>query len=311
MAVLSQIAPRTQLKIEKIAVLTDFSNNADLALRYAAAFARGRKASLTLAHAYIPPYSAFAAPEAELVYQAFHDLSKDLSARLEEKTKAAYLTDLRCTTLLREGTPKELLAEVSDVDLIVVGTAGYTGVEKAALGSTAEAIFRSSKIPVLTVGPNCHCRGTTEIALKTILYATDFSAGAAIALPYALSIASGHGANLVLLHVSRNENAQFSFERTIASIGPLDRLHKLIADDDAGLIANGIDLNTKLTYLVGFGTPEKVIVEEAKNRKADLIVIGAQGAGALASLLSHFGGGTAYHVAVHAGCPVLTVRSND
>ena len=62
------------------------------------------KASLVLAHAYVPPYYAFAAPEANLVYRAFHDLSEDLSARLKAKASAACLQDLRCTTLLREGT---------------------------------------------------------------------------------------------------------------------------------------------------------------------------------------------------------------
>ena len=308
MATVSQLAPRVQLKIQKVAVFTDFSCNADTALRYAAALCRGYDASLVLAHAYIPPYSAFAAPAAELVYQAFHDLGKDLATRLQQKIEAAYLKDLRCTTLLREGTPKDLLAELRDADLIVVGTSGSTGFEKAALGSTAEAIFRSSKIPVLTVGPKCHCSGETEIALKTILYATDFSAGAAMALPYALSIASEHSAKLVLLHVSRDKDAEFTFERTIASIGPLDRLHKLVADDAMRLAVKGNNLAYKPTYLVGFGTPETAIVEEAKNQKADLIVIGAQGAGTLASLLSHFGGGTAYHVAAEADCPVLTIR---
>ncbi|HEU5234123.1 MAG TPA: universal stress protein, partial [Terriglobales bacterium] len=146
MATVSQITPRTLLKIKKIAVLTDFSENADLALRYAAAFARGYEASLVLAHAYVPPYYAFAAPEANLVYQAFHDLSEDLSARLKAKASATYLQSLRCTTLLREGAPKDLLDELHDADLIVVGTSGATGFEKAALGSTAEAIFRSSKV---------------------------------------------------------------------------------------------------------------------------------------------------------------------
>lgn len=90
------------------------------------------------------PHYVFAAPEANLVYQAFHDLSEDFSARLKAKASAACLQDLRCTTLLREGTASDLLDELRDADLIVVGTSGATGFEKAALGSTAEAIFRSS-----------------------------------------------------------------------------------------------------------------------------------------------------------------------
>ena len=266
------------------------------------------KASLVLAHAYVPPYYAFAAPEANLVYRAFHDLSEDLSARLKAKASAACLQDLRCTTLLREGTASDLLDELRDADLIVVGTSGATGFEKAALGSTAEAIFRSSKVPVLTVGPNCCC-GVAAIGLNTVLYATDFSNGAAMALPYAVSISSEHNANLVLLHVSPDQNTGFSFERTMASIEPLDKLHKLMNENTAEFIESDIDPNFKPTYLVAFGNPEKVIVEEAKNRKADLIVMGAHGAGELVSLRTHFGGSTAYDVAVHADCPVLTIRT--
>lgn len=214
---------------------------------------------------------------------------------------------MKCSTFLREGTTKELLAALKDVDLVVVGTSGQTGFEKAALGSTAEAIFRSSPVPVLTVGPNCRCTATNA-AFKTVLYATDFSPGAELSLPYATSIANEHGAELILLHVSNDKEAGFSFERTIASVKPMDKLNELINADMETLIADGIDPKYKVSCKVGFGEPGAVIVGEAKSCGADLIVIGARGAGAFASVLSHFGGGTAYYVAAHADCPVLTIR---
>lgn len=308
MVTASQVTPRTQLKVQKIAVLTDFSQNADSAVRYAAAFARGCKASVVLAHAYIPPYAAFAAPEAALAYQSFKDLRDSLNSRLLSQAEAIYFRDIKCTTLLAEGTPRELLRDLEDVDLIVVGTSGEGGFTKAALGSTAETIFRSSAIPVLTVGPHCRFRATQEIALSTILYATDFSGGAELALPYAFSIASEHQAKLILLHVSQDKDAQFTFERTMASAEPLDKLHKIVADDIDKLIASGIFMRYKPTYIVGFGDASAVIVEEGKKHMADIIVMGARGAGAMASVVSHFGGGTAYRVSASADCPVLTIR---
>jgi nucleotide-binding universal stress UspA family protein len=200
-----------------------------------------------------------------------------------------------------------LLAALKDIDLVVVGTSGQTGLEKAALGSTAEAIFRSSPVPVLTVGPCCRY-DSQETVLNAILYATDFSPGAKLSLPYASSIANEHAAKLILLHVSNDKEAEFSFERTIASIKPLERLNELIGEDLDQFIAEGADAKFKVTGKVGFGKPGTVIVEEAMKAKADLIVIGARGTGAFASVLSHFGGGTAYHVAVNADCPVLTIR---
>ena len=73
------------------------------------------------------------------------------------------------------------------------------------MGSTAETIFRSSTVPVLTVGPNCRCHRSEAIVLNTILYATDFSPVSDLALPYAFSIAKEHHAHLVLLHVAKGK----------------------------------------------------------------------------------------------------------
>jgi nucleotide-binding universal stress UspA family protein len=300
MATAHQPARRTDLKIKSIAVLTDFSQNADTALRYAAVFARVHGANLVLAHAYLPPSCAYTAPDAAFVYQSFDDRREDLENRLLEETEGVYLRDIKCTALVRMGGPWDLLEDLRGVDLIVVGTSGKSGGAKAVLGSTAEAIFRASTIPVLTVGPRCRRSDAGETALGTVLYPTDLSAGAAIALPYAVSIANEHNAELVFLHVIEDKDVAFSFERAMASAEPLERLRKLIPDD--------ADLKHKPKCLIDFGTPAGVILKEAIKDHAQLIVMGARGAGTLASIVCRFGGGTAYSVAANAHCPVLTIR---
>lgn len=300
MASLQQIARFTNLRIENIAVLTDFSENAETALQYAAVVARAQKAHLLLAHAYLPPSCAYAAPEGDLVLQAFEDRRKDLEDRLLKRTESTELGDLKCRVLTLVGGPEDLLEELQNVDLIVVGTSGHTGAERAVLGSTAETIFRSSKVPVMTVGPLCPRWDVTKNALTTILYATDLSAGAAIALPYAVSIAREQNAKLVLIHVLEDKDVPFSFDKAMASEDPLERLQRLIPDDVA--------MKQKPEYVIGFGVPNKVILEEAANHHAELIVMGVRGSGAFGSLATHFFGGTAYRVAVNAHCPVLTIR---
>ncbi|MGC8550667.1 MAG: universal stress protein [Acidobacteriaceae bacterium] len=45
----------------------------------------------------------------------------------------------------------------------------------------------------------------------------------------------------------------------------------------------------------------------AHDHKADLIILGAQGAGAMTGLASRFLGGTAYEVCCNAKCPLLIV----
>lgn len=55
---------------------------------------------------------------------------------------------------VRRGTPyREILeyAAENDVDLVVIGTHGRTGLRRTLLGSTAERVVRLSDVPVLTV----------------------------------------------------------------------------------------------------------------------------------------------------------------
>ena len=52
------------------------------------------------------------------------------------------------------GNPAEeivRIAEEQSVDLIVIGTLGSSGIERFVLGSVADKVIRSSRIPVLTV----------------------------------------------------------------------------------------------------------------------------------------------------------------
>ena len=295
-----QVNPQTRPKIKKVAVFTDFSENAAVALRFAARIAREFKANIVLAHADIPPSCIFSAPEVKLVDEALAHWRERLRGSLLNQTKAAYLQDIECTVLLHEGTPRALLEALRDADLVVVGTSGRTGLQKINLGSTAEEIFRSSTIPVLTVGPYCGCSGTEEMTIKTVLCPTNFSSGEKAALSYALSIADEHDASLILLHAVNDEDMLFSFERTLASPEPLEKLRLLVPDTSA--------LKYKPTCVVGFGRPDLAILEEAARCNADAIVMGVRGAGAFAAAISHFRSGTAYRVAANAACPVLTVR---
>lgn len=62
------------LKINKVAALTDFSQNAGAPLRFAATVARGYKANIVLAHAHTPPPRIYSALTLEVLY---HSLSAD------------------------------------------------------------------------------------------------------------------------------------------------------------------------------------------------------------------------------------------
>jgi nucleotide-binding universal stress UspA family protein len=299
MATAQKILPQTGLKFEKIAVLTDFLPTADAALRCAARLARDYGAKIILAHAYLPPSCACAAPEAALAFEAFDQCRQNLQDRLLEKVQTPYLRGIDCSVVLEQGSPRDLLDELIGADLIAVGTSGQTGLRKSLLGSTAELIFRTSPKPVLTVGPHCHCTGEGNATLRTVLCAVDFSSGAADTLAYALSVTRQHNAELLLLHVVEKHDITLALEQACARAEVFEKFRKLLLDSPP---------YSKTTYLVDFGDADTEIVNEARRYGADLIVLGAHRT-RVPALASRFTDGTAYSVAASADCPVLTIPS--
>ncbi len=61
---------------------------------------------------------------------------------------------VEATTTVTHGNPHDDIlsyAEANDVDVIVMGTHGRTGVKRALLGSVTENVVRHAEMPVLTV----------------------------------------------------------------------------------------------------------------------------------------------------------------
>jgi nucleotide-binding universal stress UspA family protein len=70
---------------------------------------------------------------------------------IEERAEAAGV-DL--VTEMREGVPHETIleyAEEADVDAVVMGTHGRSGLDRYLLGSVTERVVRAAEVPVLTV----------------------------------------------------------------------------------------------------------------------------------------------------------------
>lgn len=89
-------------------------------------------------------------------------------------------------------------AEIS-ANIIVVGTHGRSGVERAALGSTAEGLARSSPIPVITVSPSF--QELDRPAFQRVVVAVDGSAPSQRAAQVAFEIAQQCGASVDLCYV--------------------------------------------------------------------------------------------------------------
>jgi nucleotide-binding universal stress UspA family protein len=149
------------IEIRRICVPTDFSDPADWALRYGAQLAKTFSAELHLLHvlqdfAMIVSDPEFAAA-AVSVGDFLQNMQKDANANLDKISSQDWLRatgQSQVIKAVRNGTPAEEIcryARKNDIDLVVCGTHGRTGIKHLLLGSVAERVIRVSPCPVLTV----------------------------------------------------------------------------------------------------------------------------------------------------------------
>ena len=143
-----------RVEIRLILVPVDFSAQSDAAFEYALALAGKLGARLDLLHVFQVP--AFAFPDAAVAIptETLVEVQKAAEARLGTLQKRAEQAGVPATTDLFEGAPfVEIVraARAREVDLIVMGTHGRTGLRHALLGSVAEKVVRKAPCPVLVV----------------------------------------------------------------------------------------------------------------------------------------------------------------
>jgi nucleotide-binding universal stress UspA family protein len=81
-------------------------------------------------------------------------LEEEGKKALESVEKAAKKHKVKVKTLINEGSPaKEILntAKQEKTDLIIMGTAGRSGLDKFFLGSVSEKVLRAAHCPVMII----------------------------------------------------------------------------------------------------------------------------------------------------------------
>lgn len=285
-------ATSESVSLQRILFATDFSPASMRAMPYATAIAGKFNSKLFLVHVVPPEHYASGCKSFE---EAAQVACRDAKAKLDSVLQSASCGDIVCETEVGSGDIWLGLSEFMrrhGIGLLVMGTVGRHGAKKVFLGSVAEEAMRESRCPALTVGPQIKAPRTTDF--HQILYATDFSDDSLAGLPYALSLAEKYASHLALVHALEGLSESPYLDGRMATV----HLRELVP---SGLPAGVPEA------IVEMGSPANVIVEAAEKVTADLIVIGARGAGSLARLASHFGS-VAHQIVCRAPCPVLTVR---
>lgn len=148
----------------------DYSPCADRALGVASELARHHQARIVLAHVtYLPPgltADSLIADRAtgemvRLDHHARDEATRELEKRAEMLREAGITVDIN----IGIGDVAEQILQLAHdegADLIVIGTHGRTGLAHLLVGSVAEKIVRSARVPVLSVREKADPRRTTS-----------------------------------------------------------------------------------------------------------------------------------------------------
>ena len=284
-----------QIAFKNILFATDFSSTTELALPYALQIARQSGGTIHAVHVIQPDIYPLVPPsEWAKMAQEEKEFRERKKTELEESLRGIPHEFLFPAGDVWENI--EGILEQRDIDLLILGTHGRTGLRKILLGSVAEKLFRRSACPVLTVGPAVSAKATcgTAAEFNRILYATDFSPESLAAAPYAGSLAKKHRAQLILMH-----------SILTGEPGYVDSAYETLQD----VVPSGADLEFKPTLVVEPGVPQATILRVAARHDADLIILGVRNALGYRAVTAHFSQSIAYKIMTEAACPVLTVRA--
>ena len=140
------------MKLNKILCPVDFSDRSDRALEYAVFIATTNDASLTLVHVvdHLQGEDHFF-----ILSLTAEELQKKLESEARKKLDLLaqkYSDTIKVETVIRAGKPfVEIvrMAKENDIDQIIMGSHGRTGIPHMLLGSVAEKVSRKAPCPVL------------------------------------------------------------------------------------------------------------------------------------------------------------------
>ena len=268
--------------LRKILLATDGSQFCEGAIREASRFATNCSSKVYAMSVVevLTDYEGFSPQKIE----AMMDL--EIKKHLETVKSRALNEKIDCEIVIAHG---EAYSEIVDaaaaknVDMVVIGRRGKTGLAKLFMGEVAAKVIGHAPCRVLVVPK------ASKIEFKNLLVATDGSEHSEQAVAEAIGIAKCCGSELLILSAMRDESEQKEAQTVVSKAAELAQ-------------KEGVSAET----LTPVGRSYDVIVETAGGRGVDLIVMGTYGKTGLKKM---FMGSSTEKVIGHAGCAVLVVKA--
>jgi hypothetical protein len=296
---MSQLHPIA--KLEKLLLSTDGSEFSEGAVREAIKLAKICSSKL-FAVSVIETNPEFEVLAPQLIEKE-EEKTRD---RLEQIKSMAEKEGIACEIIARHAeSPFQAIideAKKNQVDMIIMGRRGRTGLRRLLMGSVTAKVIGYSPCNVLVV-PRL-----AEIKYQKILVATDGSKYSISAATEAIGIAKRCGASLFVISVVPSETAS-PFD-----IVHSEMQHEMIAQKEFqdgekninDLLVIARQEGVKAEGLVIEGRSYEAIVENAREKRVDLIVMGSHGRTGFERLLM---GSVTERVVGNADCSVLIVKT--
>jgi len=229
------------------------------------------------------------------------DRGKDLCSSAARECSSKFGVEIEC--IVRHGEPHEVIPEVAregGFDLIALGTYGRKGLKRLVMGSVTAGVILNAPCDVLVVKKACKaCNGV----YSSLLVPYDGSDLGKKAIERAAALGKADpGVSMTLTYVIPRYEEMIGFLKTEGIRERLsEEAERVIIQGRTFVGNNGVPVEA----VIEEGSPSKRIVEIAKERGSDLIVMGSHGWHGMDRALV---GSTTERVIAHSEIPVLVTR---
>ena len=275
--------------MKRILVPVDFSNEAQCAAKVAAGIAKKTGSKIYLLHMLELPVNTIdpaeltsIRSEPQIIY-----FMKSAHEKFDKFLKLPFFKGIEVIESVQFHRAFSGIIEESiknDIDLIVMGSQGASGLKEMFIGSNTEKVVRRSEVPVLVIK-----KGKDDFDIKDIVFASDFSSESKDSFQNVIDFANLFKAKIHLLYVNTIHN--FNTSKVIEH-----RIANFMGD---------FDFKNYSTNITNDISVEKGILSYSRDINADLIALNTHGRSGLSQL---FNGSIGQELTNHAIRPVITFK---
>ncbi|RUA06731.1 MAG: universal stress protein [Flavobacteriia bacterium] len=275
--------------MKRILVPVDFSKEAENAARVAVSIAKKTNSEIFLLHMLELPVNIIDPTEIASVNTGPQALfyMKQANEQFKNFVRKPFFKGVKVVESIQFQLAFSGIIEESkknNIDLIVMGSQGASGLKEMFIGSNTEKVVRKSDIPVLVIKKRIN-----DFDVKNMIFASDFRTEGKKSFPKVLEFAKIFKPKIHFLYVNTIHN----FNTTKEIEKKMDQfINDFEIDNYEKIIYNDISV-------------EKGILSYARDIDADLIALNTHGRSGLSQL---FNGSIGRELANHALRPVITFK---